>query len=724
MSTLPTISGLLARVEPGSGAYKDSGRTQPAALNGDVVLRATDQTGNATSVVGTDVTLSLVGGVPWFSFNATTSNFNLGKPSAYEAMNDASLTVVMAVQTTANNDVEYQTIVSKTAATGASKMGMMLWKSSNSTTTRGWVQATRNGGGFAGRLLPNVPHILTYRFTRTGSNQGLEEWRADGTLVNQQQATLPVWDSGSNWRVGSTDAPGVFFKGLIGPILMYSGALSDAQCVAVEEYARVTVGAPVFSRLNASSFVVFSGNSLMDGAAASSEATSLPVLSMALRPRTFVNLGMSGTAISYLAGLAPQQVDTCRLSGTNDVLVFWEITNSLTQGLTAAQAYSAVVSYCEDRRAAGWTKIIVMSCMPRATIESAREATNALLRADFTGSTVDPLVLTAGPGVTYADVLYDAGNDPTMGQSGQSSNTTYYVDGIHPTDAGYVHLTPSMHAALAVVVPIVMRRPVIVTDDDRLGPLPADDELAAETLPATTATVTYSSTATVAIGATIIIVHASDPAPRKRVVSAYASAPSGYSVNRVPQMTSNTAPSGTCISGGNFNSTYAPYQAFDRTNADSGTTGWVSNAGSTGWVGYTFPAAIAVTQYTVTNRGESSSPHSPNAWTFEGSNDLTTWTTLDTQSDVSDWNSAPNTKKTFAISNVTAYSSYRLNITDNDGSGNVGVGEMEMMTNQAAVDVAQPIGTSTGVGVEMSDTTTTFINNTSASMSLTGVVRW
>src|SRR5690606_7166352 len=51
---------------------------------------------------------------------------------------------------------------------------------------------------------------------------------------------------------------------------------------------------------------------------------------------------------------------------------------------------------------------------------------------------------------------------------------------------------------------------------------------------------------------------------------------------------------------------------------------------------------------------------SPKSWTFEGSNDGSNWTTLDTRTTVADWN---NEWRTYTFSNTTSYTYYRINVT-------------------------------------------------------------
>ncbi len=135
----------------------------------------------------------------------------------------------------------------------------------------------------------------------------------------------------------------------------------------------------------------------------------------------------------------------------------------------------------------------------------------------------------------------------------------------------------------------------------------------------------------------------------------------GISANIIPTMTSNTAPSGIASASAFFASGYSPWYAFayNLPNGDQQT--WVSS-GNNGWLQYQFPVAHTVIRYQITNRDEPMT-RAPANWTFAGSNDGTSWTTLDTQSNPN-WYSSRATVFTIDIPNTTAYSYYRLTVSN------------------------------------------------------------
>lgn len=117
------------------------------------------------------------------------------------------------------------------------------------------------------------------------------------------------------------------------------------------------------------------------------------------------------------------------------------------------------------------------------------------------------------------------------------------------------------------------------------------------------------------------------------------------------------------------------YPGYDKSNAINGpaNSDWACYAGTQqGWIGCHLTSARVLTKYTIIARantnGEKSSPVN---FTFEGSNNGSTWTVLDTHTGETGWGNKE--KRSFTFSNTTAYSYYRLNITKTDGSPHAGV---------------------------------------------------
>ncbi|WP_145413291.1 discoidin domain-containing protein [Paenibacillus xylanexedens] len=146
-------------------------------------------------------------------------------------------------------------------------------------------------------------------------------------------------------------------------------------------------------------------------------------------------------------------------------------------------------------------------------------------------------------------------------------------------------------------------------------------------------------------------------------------------VNLIPKMTSNTSPSGTVTVSSTL-SNFQGWLVFDRL-VSTGSSSWIAN-GKTGWLEYDFNLGNEkiIGGYTILQ--ESDIARSPKSWTFEGSNDGTNWTILDTRVNITNW--TLNIKKSFSFSNTNFYRKYRINVTENSGDNYLAISEMEWLS--------------------------------------------
>lgn len=138
-------------------------------------------------------------------------------------------------------------------------------------------------------------------------------------------------------------------------------------------------------------------------------------------------------------------------------------------------------------------------------------------------------------------------------------------------------------------------------------------------------------------------------------------------VSLVPVMTSNTAPSGVAADS---DSGVNAWRTFD----GLGTSSW-QTAVLPAWVSYQFAVATTAYYYTIMSV---SSAFSPKNWTFEGSNDGSSWDVLDTRVGGSFYDGEV---KRFAITTPGSYLYYRLNISTSAtfGGQTVFVRELELL---------------------------------------------
>jgi hypothetical protein len=126
--------------------------------------------------------------------------------------------------------------------------------------------------------------------------------------------------------------------------------------------------------------------------------------------------------------------------------------------------------------------------------------------------------------------------------------------------------------------------------------------------------------------------------------------PTQLALMSIPQMSSNTTPSGTAAASTIGNA----WHAFDRNTG----TSYATPSNNLGWLSYQFPTGKIIKRYGFLT---SSGTNRPTNWTFQGSNNGSTWTTLDTKVGFA---TGASTFHSFDISaNTTSYTYYRINVT-------------------------------------------------------------
>lgn len=182
----------------------------------------------------------------------------------------------------------------------------------------------------------------------------------------------------------------------------------------------------------ASLYLVAEGDSLTSGFGASGFGVYPLQLALLYPPSRMVsvmNFGAVGDTIAGLTAEAAAEVTPVYDSRKNPVLLVWIGTNDIYNGGTPAAVYADLVTYCAARRAAGYTRIVTFTLLPRsaagtpAGFEADRLTFNANVRANY---------------LTYADALADVALDARIGISGCELDTTYYnADKIHLNSTGY-----------------------------------------------------------------------------------------------------------------------------------------------------------------------------------------------------------------------------------------------------------------------------------------------
>ena len=157
-------------------------------------------------------------------------------------------------------------------------------------------------------------------------------------------------------------------------------------------------------------------------------------------------------------------------------------------------------------------------------------------------------------------------------------------------------------------------------------------------------------------------------------------------VDNTPSMTGASSPSGSVSASTTF-AGFNAYAAFD----DLGTrvNSWFTTSGNTtGNVVYDFGSGVTktITHYSLTalatDKNSGDENWAPKDWTFEGSNNGSSWTVLDTRTSQPGW--AAGEKRTYATANTTAYRYYRVNVGAIQATGAtnlVTINEIELLTS-------------------------------------------
>ncbi len=139
-------------------------------------------------------------------------------------------------------------------------------------------------------------------------------------------------------------------------------------------------------------------------------------------------------------------------------------------------------------------------------------------------------------------------------------------------------------------------------------------------------------------------------------------------LNFAPEtMTGASAPSPFVASASSeFSATFAAYKAFD---GGFGTAQyWLGTGLGVDWLKLDTGSGNShlVVSYSIQVNSIPEATRAPKDWTFEGSNDDSSWTTLDTRTSQTSWGSGEI--RNYAVTGVsTSYRYFRLNITANNG---------------------------------------------------------
>jgi len=148
------------------------------------------------------------------------------------------------------------------------------------------------------------------------------------------------------------------------------------------------------------------------------------------KPMTIFNIAnygdtLAGRLAAYPLAVAPNFVP----GAADNILSIFAGTNDIANGATFATMQTNIQQYCTLAHTTGF-KVLVATILPRTGFSTQAES----LRQEY-----NTWMVSNWP--TFADGLIDFNGDPTIGGlESVSANTTYYIDGIHPTTLGYSYM--------------------------------------------------------------------------------------------------------------------------------------------------------------------------------------------------------------------------------------------------------------------------------------------
>ena len=175
--------------------------------------------------------------------------------------------------------------------------------------------------------------------------------------------------------------------------------------------------------------IVCDGNSHMAGLGGSLTMAAR----LAARPElaglglTCTSFAVSGQTLTDMSSDAVQQIDTQLVRGVTNILLVWEIRNELLKNGDVSAAFQKLLDYCRPRRAAGWDRLHVLTCLGATQTPSWGTA------ADYSAKLGQVNALLKANPSAFCDRLIPL-DDPRL----QTVSPSYFgSDNIHLLDAGY-----------------------------------------------------------------------------------------------------------------------------------------------------------------------------------------------------------------------------------------------------------------------------------------------
>lgn len=162
---------------------------------------------------------------------------------------------------------------------------------------------------------------------------------------------------------------------------------------------------------------------------------------------TWAEFGVGGQTWVNMTSDAVAQIDSLiDLSKDRNIVTAFAGHNDM-RDQTYTDAYNDAVAYCQARQAAGW-QVVIITQMARndnwgttypdaASWDAARLSYNQLIRDNWG---------------TFADAICDVAGDDRIGDLADVIDGTYFVDYIHPNDAGHAIIAELLNTSIRTLL--------------------------------------------------------------------------------------------------------------------------------------------------------------------------------------------------------------------------------------------------------------------------------
>lgn len=297
--------------------------------------------------------------------------------------------------------------------------------------------------------LPLSPYtVLTLQSTPAGVV-------VDANGTDSGLLTAAVSHVGSNGFIGDwSNLNSTLAGGWLGRVLVYSPALSAGDLATLQ--AGLLSEASLLNLWPSSyNLVAFPGDSLTQGVG---HGSITPAQTYPAQTISSLTTGV-GFLLAALSGRTIDQVANAWSAGINghylgsgraghQCVSFWCGTNDIAAGTAGGTVYTDYKAKLGAFKAVGW-KVLAFTVMNNGGFSAGnitqQGILNTSLRADFPTATSNAHVFAAAGGTTYADYLIDVQSEPNLQIT---TNTTYFSDGTHLTQAGYAIVAADVVSAL------------------------------------------------------------------------------------------------------------------------------------------------------------------------------------------------------------------------------------------------------------------------------------